>query len=399
MKQSIYILLVILFLGCKKSNTTQVILDTDKKEKIPLKNTFKFKKVDGKVFSQSVKKIPITPFPFSVNENLLKETTSSDGDYKDVWSLSQKDNKNLKPEDLFFTLNLLDTNKLFFEINLLKPKNEINFYLIKRFKPIKENIECLLFSSNYNLTQSVFWVLVTYNHKTMKIIDNEVVSVFEQSADEYYQSGFYINKNYDLKSSFQSHYESPNFIKERKQHILPTGKIETIYQRNFDQNTDSVFYDYTNDYKIKKQKQKLSIIEQKKAYTNFLTQISIVSLPYNSKDFYHYMQIATQERKTVLFHNKLQIPKKVSFFILKKLNQIAFKKENSGYLEGNFFYPIFKFKRNKNVTIIGYIYQSFCNYNPTIYIKLNSYNNDGEILDEFLADRRFFNGSNRFLSS
>lgn len=60
------------------------------------------------------------------------------------------------------------------------------------------------------------------------------------------------------------------------------------------------------------------------------------------------------------------------------------------YNKSEFLVEIFNFKRNDNVTIVGFAIQSYCNKNKSLVVKVNSYNKEGNIIDELTLDRRFF---------
>ena len=307
------------------------------------------------------------------------------------------------PANSFLTLDEVPKKELFFKTYTTLPTHEIGLALLRRLPQLSETIECLLFTSTYKETHSSFIVLATFNKQTNKFLDIKTIGVFEQASDEYYESGFYINQNYEIKLSIQSHYESPRTIKEEKGKILSNGKFNSIYTQQYSKISNTIFYDYNNDYKLRDADDNLVNKVSKDEFNQYLNQIPIVTLPYNSGDFYHLMQIASPESRqpktTELYHDDLKHIVNVENFLTKKIIGTAFKKNRKTYIQGNYYYPIFRFMRNENVHVIGYLYQSFCNSNPTIYMYLHSYNNQGEILDSILLDRRFFNEFKRFLSS
>jgi len=362
-----------------------------------LKNSKELETITSKeAFEIYLSKIPFSEEPFSFNKELFSvglNRSSAPKNYLEIKMPATNENcQNYKSfQDSIY--------------HKFRNGNESKFKMyscdvIKKYK-VSDSIS--LFLSKMHSSSSEAFTVFSYNNK-VGIIDNEYIGTYDLlNYDMYIHNGLIISDNLVINAVNFSYNESPSYIQEKKLQILPSGKIETLYERNFSQDTDSVFYDYVNDYELKQPKPKLSAMAQKEAYTNLLNKTPTVSLPYNSGDFYHYMQIATQEEdksnQTLLFHNKLQRLDNVNYFFSKDVNQVAFKKEKGEYKEGNYFYPIFQFKRNEDINIIGYLYQSFCNYNPTVYVKLNSYTSSGEIIDEFIADRRFFNESHRFLSS
>jgi len=396
-----YTILLLLTFSCKKqaSNNNSSIITNDKKNEISNTtglNDRVFKRISSEKFVNEIEKNKEEKLPFFSEEgNIISKIIKSKNSYSDIES-----NVKNKSIDSFLTLDLINEKELFFDLNIKYPKNKINFKFLKRFPPLSEDLECLLFSSSYNLTQSKFWVVATYNKKSKEFINIKTIAVFEQASDMYYKSGIYINENYEVKSSFQSYYESPSNIRERKLKVFKTGEIKTIYEKEYYSGRTDVFYDYVNDYEIKPSKKILHKEDSRIFYDKLINQTPKINLPYSSDDLYRYMRIYSPKdedelSETILFYNKLELPEKVEQFITKNKLVTAFKKVGNEYKKGEYFYPIFQFNRTKKINVIAYLYQSFCNNSPAIYVKLVSYDNNGDILDELIVDRRFFSGDNR----
>ena len=358
-------------------------------------------------FSEVIKNFSLSGLPYKLNEKLYKECCFGISEEKLIKKITENEdwklfyeceNYILYPDSLRFN----NTNKRV-ENYIDNLKNiDKNFSLksckiLKGFKSSENKNKLFLASSKIRDLDFLFF----FTYSDLRVIDYYIIGIL-MGFDEYNEYALYISRNLEITSFNFSYYEGLPYVENSKFIVLDNGKISKVDSHSFEIDIEKNFHDYKNDYKefniepiLKEEKTRL--------FKDFVSKIPTLNLPYNSKEFYSYMDIASPEEgkpnNTLLDHNKLTKYKNVKYFFSNNANDIAFKKEGNDYKEGYYYYPIGKINISSENTAVLYLYQSFCNYHPTIYVQLNTYDNLGNIVDAQILDRRFFSGVYRFLSS
>ena len=281
---------------------------------------------------------------------------------------------------------------------------EIDSMIFYKKLLINENINAFVVHKSIFLGNEAYLkIIFTYNSKTGEYIDSKYISISGAGPSNWtYTCGFYINENHLIKTVSHLTEEDLHEVIERKLKINNAGEINIIDLKSYEVDTKKQLHDYKNDFE-EREIPKITKEEKATLFKDFIKAIPEVSLPYNSKEFYSVMQIGSPEIGkpdiTLLHHNKLSLDPNVKYFFSNSANDTAFKVIKNDYKEDYYFYPVAKFPiANENMAIL-YVYQSFCNYNPAIYVRLNTYDSNGNILATKILDRRFYNGVYRFLSS
>ena len=230
------------------------------------------------------------------------------------------------------------------------------------------------------------------------MIDQSLLAVFAGNSDTEYKSGLYINENSEVKSVIMSYYDSPGMLTERKLKVEDSGQISKISEESFDLGIDEEMRDYNGDYNISLSRKTTAIIDE-----DLISKIPRVELPFSSDELAQFYQVATpvQEENSVTSLQPAAIKEvtAVANPTGKSDREEAFNLINpqEGIFErGDYFYPILRFQRNDQIQVIAYLYQSFCNYHPTIYLMLCSYDQKWNPIDSQIIGRNFFSGELKF---
>ena len=394
---------VILLCSC---DNAKKLSNEDNFKKLPKNNSQKIN-VD-KMLMNELNDIPYDTLPFKLNKKLFKVFQKSFSDQSIIERLISKEKLRYFKEcpksiNYLDSLSLNSHNIWLSEGTYPLNKKRKNKFAIKPCKFIKKfqtinGFDILLAHGSINALD--FLYLLTKN-KT-GIIDYHIVSLLGGPFDSYFENGLIISEKSNIEYLWYLWYEDYPSSNYGKLSVLADGKFKIIYESTFDISTKKEFHDYKNDFE-EREIPKITKEEKATLFKDFIKAIPEVSLPYNSKDFYSVMQIGSPEIGkpdiTLLHHNKLSLDPNVKYFFSNSANDTAFKVSKNDYKEDYYFYPVAKFPiANENMAIL-YVYQSFCNYNPAIYVQLNTYDSNGNILATKILDRRFYNGVYRFLSS
>ncbi len=144
----------------------------------------------------------------------------------------------------------------------------------------------------------------------------------------------------------------------------------------------------------------ITALKESNSFKKFYEKITETRLPLSNREIKKYIQFTNTISNSVttdLIYDKLPSPisKNNTFFSKKKRYAFIKSRSNSdeyndgiSYEKGNYFYPIYKYKKDSVYCII-YIYQDFEDIVPAIKTQLNTYNKEGVILDTLLLDNRF----------
>ncbi len=390
------ILLFILFISClnKKdmsSNFDANISDRNNKSTIAIHDF-----IIPNNFIDELNNVEKVELPFSLREYLFRTYSGQASDnHETLRGIKSRKNSVL---DSILTFEMINKDELFFKTDVSSPEVSSFFHFYKRLPLIPNtDIECLIFGSNYQETHADFWVLATFDKSIKQFIDIKTIAVYEQAADLYYDTGLYINTDLLIKSIYLVSYESPLVIRERKFQVQSTGKIKLISDFNYSSSGDCILVDYINDYKLISNQDIIESNIRKELFNLLLTQVNKIELPYSSISMNKFFSVKKEYLDNVstgIFHDKLSSYDSISFFM--KSTHESFILKNRRFQSGNYTYPVIQFDRNNSITVIGYLYQSFCNLNPTVYVKFISYNKNGEIIDSKIINRSFYNGYYRF---
>jgi len=402
----VFIVLFVFFLSCSRKNAkhNENSLKSDRVLNVEKKRSITNNDDSNTKFQNFLHLINNKENEFLPIRGISELFYCKDVDLSYLENIIRKQYDNLDKSDLILEGSfILDSVIKMFPVNGFKNLKIDSLVFNKRFT-ISDNINAVIFKKSlFDGSEAYLKVLLTYNSKTNKYIDSKYISISGAGPSNWtYLSGFFINKKNYVFSVSHIIEEDLYQIIERKLKILDNGKIDIVKIEDYEIDIEKKFHDYKNDYKEFTIPQ-ISTEEKKALFTKYIAKIPSVSLPYNSGAFYKHMEIASPEEgkpsQTVLHHNQLKFYDEVKYFFSNNSNDIAFKKEGNDYKEGYYFYPIGKFDIAEEKVGVLYLYQSFCNYHPTIYVQLNTYDSQGNIITTKILDRRFYSGAYRFLSS
>lgn len=405
MDRFIYMLLFFLCLNScvsRDSNATDGKEAKQKPDSISLQSEkpeiSEVQKLEG--FGKAIADIAVTELPLSIGERYLQTmtTTPEPDEISYVFKVAGS-NPEAKPnaENSYFYLSEVSEDSLLVDLLQGIQNRNIPLQLVKRLPP-EGTIERLIYTTPYELTGMVFWSLITFDRQAGKMIDQSLLAIFAGNSDTEYKSGLYINENAEIKSVIMSYYDSPGLLTERKLKVEDSGEVSKISEESFDLGIDEKLRDYKDDYRVSLYSKTTTIIDE-----NLISEIPRVELPFSSDELAHYYQIATPGQQDIpvtrLLPEALKEVPAVAFSLVKPDQPKAFKlinPEKGIYDQGDYFYPIFRFQRNNQIQVIAYLFQSFCNYHPTINLVLCSYDRKMNLVDSQIIGRNFFSGELKF---
>ncbi|MEL6558116.1 MAG: hypothetical protein AAFQ94_08025 [Bacteroidota bacterium] len=405
MDRFIYVLLFFLCLNAcvsKDSNSTDGDETKQKQNSISLQTDAPVISEAEKLksFRDAIVKIEITELPFSIGERYLQTmATAPESDEISYVFKVAGNNPETKSNAVnsYFYLSEVSEDSLLTDLLQDFQSKQIPLKLVKRLPP-ESNIERLIYTTSYELTGMVFWSLITFDLKAEKMIDQSLLAVFAGNSDTEYKSGLYINENSEVKSVIMSYYDSPGMLTERKLKVEGSGQISKISEETFDLGIDEKMRDFNGDYNISLSRKITTIID-----ADLISKVPQVELPFSSDELAQFYKVATpaQEENSVtrLLPEALKEVPAVANPTGKPDRREAFNLVNPQegiYERGDYFYPIFRFQRNDQIQVIAYLYQSFCNYHPTIYLMLCSYDQKWNPMDSLIISRNFFSGELKF---
>lgn len=135
--------------------------------------------ISDKEFSSQLKAQKIMNFPFRVSNisNAPLGNINSCKEFDVLRNFCTKQDTSLTKLDKYYRFK--DINDID-EINNSNTEIDYSSHLLflKRFKPINDSIEVLLFSTDYVNSSFGIWIIATFDVKNMKKIDNAIVGVF-----------------------------------------------------------------------------------------------------------------------------------------------------------------------------------------------------------------------------
>ena len=404
MDRLIYVLLIFLSLNACISKDSQ---STDNKETVKNSDSISLQTDEPAIseaqklerFRNAILKVAITELPYSIGERYLltTETAPEPDEISYAYKMAGTES-NDQPNEVnsFFKLSEVSEDSLL--LYLLKDfqNQQITMKLVKRLPPA-DNIERLIYTTPYESTGMVFWTLITFDWLTGKTIDHSLLAVFAGNSDTEYKSGFYINEESEIKSVVVSYYDSPGRLTERKLRIEQSGQIINSNEESFDLGIDEKMRDYQDDFMVASNSKTEAIVD-----SELISKIPQIELPFSSDQLEKYFQVSSPDQQNVsvtrLRPEALKEVPSVANPLGKTDRLKAFRliNEEEGIYDQGDYYPVFRFQRSEKIQLVAYLFQSFCNYHPTIYLMLCSYDQQGNLIDSQIISRNFFSGELKF---
>lgn len=265
----------------------------------------------------------------------------------------------------------------------------------KKLPAVNDKVGVMIVESG----QALF--LVSYDLEDLHFIDAEELALFGDNYfdfDSYFGGGFCINKDYVIYRVSTCGYESPPGVNKYRTIIDKNGSFITDFYLHYESCFDETIDDYEFPYYRTDFKPVIPLTAEvrKQKFDVFLSSIAFFKLPVNSNSFTKYYQVADSSisKQTELYHHKLKKTKDANWFISNNPYFEAFNWDKAQGKEwqvarGDWYYPIFHSKYGK-YDLVGFIFNSSFQTNDAIYIKLNTYDTGGNIIDSKVLTRNYY---------